>query len=57
LGIYAYVDILFGLKNVGAIFQRAMDQAFNDLIGNFMAYYQDNLTVYSKLRERNLKLW
>jgi hypothetical protein len=45
----------FGLKNAGATFQRAMDHAFKDLIGKFMADYQDDLIVHSKLRERHIK--
>jgi hypothetical protein len=40
----------FGLKNVGATFQRAMDHAFSALIGKFMADYQDDLTMHSKTR-------
>jgi hypothetical protein len=36
----------FGLKNDGATFQRAMDHAFNELIGNFMEDYQDELKVH-----------
>ena len=48
---YAYAIIPFGLKNVGATFQRAMDHAFNRLIGNFMEDYQDDLMIQSKKRE------
>ena len=51
---YAYDRIPFGLKNVGATFQRAMDHAFNRLIGKFMADYQDDLTVQSKKREDHI---
>jgi hypothetical protein len=54
-GTYAYVCMPFGLKNAGATFQREMDHAFKDLIGKFMADYQDDLTVHSKLRERHFK--
>jgi hypothetical protein len=54
-GTYAYICMPFGLKNVGATFQRAMDHDFNDLIGNFMEDYQDDLTIHSKLREQHLK--
>ena len=32
-----------------------MDHAFKDLIGKFMADYQDDLTVHSKLRELHFK--
>jgi hypothetical protein len=54
-GTYAYVRVPFGLKNAGAMFQRAMDHAFKDLIGEFMVDYQDDLTVHSKFRERHIK--
>jgi hypothetical protein len=53
--MYAYVLIPFGLNNAGATFQRVMDHSFKDLIGKFMADYQYNLKVHSKLRERHLK--
>jgi hypothetical protein len=38
---YADARMPFGLKNVGATFQRAMDHEFSSLIGNFMEGYQD----------------
>jgi hypothetical protein len=44
----------FGLKNVGAMFQRAMDHAFSGLIGKFMEDYQDELTVNSNKREDHI---
>jgi hypothetical protein len=47
---YAYARIPFGLKNVGATFQRAMDHAFSGLIGKFMEDYKHDLTVHSKTR-------
>ena len=40
----------FGLLNAGATFQRAMDYAFNELIGKIIEIYQDDLTVFSKER-------
>lgn len=40
----------FGLKNVGATFQRAMDHAFSGLIVKFMENYQYDLIVHSKTR-------
>jgi uncharacterized protein (DUF2249 family) len=52
---HAYVLMQFGLKNAGETFQRVMDHAFKDLIGNLMADCQDDLTVHSKLRERHFK--
>jgi len=38
----------FGLSNAGATFQRAMQIAFDDLIGKIMHIYLDDLTMYSK---------
>jgi hypothetical protein len=55
LGTYAYVRIPFGLKNVDATFHREMDHTLKYFIGNFMDDYQDDLKVYSKLRERHIK--
>jgi hypothetical protein len=45
---YAYARMPFGLKNVGATFQRTVDHVFKGLIGKFMAYYQDDLKIHSK---------
>ena len=43
---YSYARMPFGLKNVGATFQRAMDHAFSGLIGKFMEDYQYALTMH-----------
>jgi len=48
---YAYICIHFILYNVGETFQRSKDHDFNYLNGNFMEDYQDELTIYSKLRK------
>ena len=47
-GTFEYIRMPFGLTNVGATFQRAMDYAFKGLIGKFIEIYQDDLTVFSK---------
>ena len=44
----------FGLLNAGATFQRAMDNAFNELIGKIIEIYQDDLTVSSKERSDHI---
>ena len=38
----------FGLLNVGATFQRAMDFSFKEHIGKIIEIYQDDLTILSK---------
>jgi len=38
-GTFKYIRMSFGLTNVGATFQRAMDYAFKGLIGKFIKIY------------------
>jgi hypothetical protein len=49
-GTFSYEQMPFGLSNAGATFQRAMQIAFDDLIGKIIQIYLDDLTVYSKTR-------
>jgi hypothetical protein len=51
---YAYARMPFGLKNNGANFHRDMDHDSKDMIGKFMADYQDDLTIHSKIREKHI---
>jgi hypothetical protein len=53
-GTFMYLRMSFGLMNVGATFQRAMDFAFRDLIQKIIEIYQDDLTVVSKDRKDHL---
>ena len=53
-GTFMYVKMPFGLMNVGATFQRAMDIAFSEDIGVFIVIYLDDITVYSKSDEEHL---
>ena len=45
----------FGLMNVGATFQRAMDIAFMGENEKFIVIYQDDIIVFSKFDEDHLK--
>jgi hypothetical protein len=47
-GTFEYLRMPFGLSNVGATFQRAMDYAFRGPIVKLIEIYQDDLTVFSK---------
>ena len=47
-GTFAYKRMPFGMINVGAMFQRAMDIAFRGLIHNSIVVYLDDVTIYSK---------
>ena len=40
--------MLFGLKNAGATYQRAMNAIFHDMLGNRMEVYIDDIVVKSK---------
>jgi len=53
-GTFMYVKIPFGLMNVEATFQRAMDISFANEIGRFIVIYLDDITVYSKTNEEHL---
>ena len=46
-GTFKYVKMPFGLKNLEATFQRAMDIAFSKEIHDFLVIYLDDLTVFS----------
>ena len=47
-GNYAYQKMPFGLINVGATFERAMDTNFRGLIKKSVVIYLDDITVFSR---------
>ena len=53
-GTFMYVKIPFGLVNVGATFQRAMDIAFAKEIHEFLIIYFDDITIFSKSDNEHL---
>nr|GEW61958.1 reverse transcriptase domain-containing protein [Tanacetum cinerariifolium] len=46
-GVYCYMKMPFGLKNVGATYQRLVDKAFEGQIGQNIEVYVDDLVVKS----------
>ena len=50
-----YDKIPFGLMNVGATFQRAMDIAFVGERDKFVVIYLDDITVFSQSDDEHLK--
>ena len=52
-GTFVYRRMPFGLINVGATFQRAMDIAFCGLIGCSVVVYLDDVTIFSKKKEEH----
>ncbi len=49
VGTYCYIRMPFGLKNVGATYQRLMNKVFDTQIGRNMEVYVDDMIVKSKL--------
>ena len=47
-GTFMYVKMPFGIMNVGATFQRAMDISFAKEIHDFLVIYLDDITIFSK---------
>ena len=47
-GLFCYVTMPFGLKNVGATYQCCMTKCFGDLIGRTVEAYMDDIVVKSK---------
>jgi len=49
-GIYCYMVMPFGLKNVGPTYHRAMTLIFHDFLHNLIECYVDDLVVKTKDR-------
>ena len=48
IGTFEWLIMPFGLKNVGATYQRAMNAIFHDMISHHMEVYIDDIVVKSK---------
>ena len=48
LGTFEWLVILFGLKNDGATYQRAINAIFHNMLGHHMEIYIDDIVVKSK---------
>jgi hypothetical protein len=47
VGLFKYMVMTFGLKNVGTTYQRAMNYIYHDLIGKLVEIYIDDVVVKS----------
>ena len=54
-GFYEWVRVPFGLMNAPAVFQRFMEQCFQDYRDQFIVPYLDDLLVFSKNFDDHLK--
>ena len=53
--LYCYRVILFGLKNVGATYQRLMTQIFKPLIGRIVEVYIDDIVVKNETQAEHVQ--
>jgi hypothetical protein len=54
VGLFEWVVMTFGLKNVGATYQRAMNLIFHDLLGLIIEVYIDGIVVRSASLDSHL---
>src|SRR5438105_14038174 len=50
-GAYCYITMHFGLKNIGATYQRAMQQCLHDQLGCNVEAYVDDVVIKSRVKE------
>jgi hypothetical protein len=55
MGLFEYVVMTFGLMNVSATYQRAMNYIYHDLIGKLVEIYIDDVVVKSTLTGGHLE--
>ncbi|CAL8175362.1 unnamed protein product [Prunus armeniaca] len=51
IGAFEYTVMLFGLRNTGATYQRAMNSVFHDMIGRSLEVYIDDVVIKSPEEE------
>ena len=54
IGLFEWVVMTFGLKNVGATYQKAMNLIFHDLLGVILTVYIDDIIIKSSSLDRHL---
>nr|GEY18458.1 reverse transcriptase domain-containing protein [Tanacetum cinerariifolium] len=54
-GIFCYSEMSFGLKNVGATYQRRVDKAFQKQIGQNLEVYVDDLVIKSRTKQEIIR--
>ncbi|GJX21166.1 reverse transcriptase domain-containing protein, partial [Tanacetum coccineum] len=54
-GVFCYMKMPFGLKNVGATYQRLVDSAFKEQIGVNLEAYVDDMVIKSRTEQDIIK--
>ena len=56
IGNFYYIVMPFGLKNIGATYQRTMTAIFHDMMHQELEDYVDDIVVKSKKREEHVQV-